>query len=126
MILEYIIKCQIYTTNIELSISWYISCSCSFESESLCLLNLYKITFNFLSSLPLPKCLCYSFFINTFFIYISTVIPFSSFPSKNPVSSPSSTCSPTHPLLLHGTGIPKYWGIEPSQDQGPLLALMTD
>ena len=30
------------------------------------------------------------------------------------------TNSPTYPLLLSGPGIPLYWGIEPSQDQGPL------
>ena len=61
-----------------------------------------------------------------FFIYISNVIPFPGFPSKNPLSPPSSPCSPTHPLLLPGPGIPLHWGLEPSQDQGPLLPLMTD
>jgi hypothetical protein len=35
-------------------------------------------------------------------------------------------CSPIHSLLLLGSGIPLYWGIEPSQEQGPLLPLMTD
>jgi hypothetical protein len=29
-------------------------------------------------------------------------------------------------FLLPGLGIPLHWGIEPSQDQGPLLPLMTD
>jgi hypothetical protein len=28
--------------------------------------------------------------------------------------------------MLPGPGIPLYWGIEPSQDQGSLLLLMTD
>jgi hypothetical protein len=32
-------------------------------------------------------------------------------------------CSPTHPLWLPGPGIPLYWGIWSSQDQGPLLPL---
>ena len=37
-----------------------------------------------------------------------------------------SPCLLTHSLLLPGPGIPLYWGIEPSQDQGPLLSLMTN
>jgi hypothetical protein len=67
-----------------------------------------------------------SFLLDIFFIYISNAIPFPSFPSKNPLSSPPSPCSSTHPLALPDPGIPLYWGIEPSQDQGPLLALMTN
>jgi len=31
---------------------------------------------------------------------------------------------PIYPRPLHGPGIPLYWGIEPSEDQGPLLPLM--
>jgi hypothetical protein len=65
------------------------------------------------------------FFIRFFFIYISNVIPFPSFPSENPLPH-FSPCSPTHPLQIPGPGIPLYWGIEPSQDQEPLLPLMTD
>jgi hypothetical protein len=34
-------------------------------------------------------------------------------------------CSPTHQLQLPGPGTPPHWGIEPSQDQAPLLPLMT-
>jgi hypothetical protein len=34
--------------------------------------------------------------------------------------------SQTHPLLLPCPGIPLHWSIEPSQDQGPLLSLMSD
>jgi hypothetical protein len=30
------------------------------------------------------------------------------------------------PTLIPGPGIPLYWGIAPSQHQGPLLPLMTD
>jgi hypothetical protein len=33
-------------------------------------------------------------------------------------------CSQTHPILLPDPGIPLYWSIEPSQDQGPLLPLI--
>jgi hypothetical protein len=36
--------------------------------------------------------------LDIFFIYIINVIPFSSFPSENPLSPPLSSCSPTHPL----------------------------
>jgi hypothetical protein len=35
-------------------------------------------------------------------------------------------CTPTHPLLLPGLGIPLQRGIEPSQDQGPLLLLLSN
>jgi hypothetical protein len=65
------------------------------------------------------------FFVRFFFIYILNVLPFPGFPSENPVSHPLSPCSLTHPLPLPCPGIPLHWGIEPSQDQGPLLPLMT-
>jgi hypothetical protein len=61
----------------------------------------------------------YSFLLDIFFIYISKAIP------KAPYTHPPS-CSPTHPLLLPGLGIPLYWGILSSQDQGPLVPLMAD
>jgi hypothetical protein len=66
------------------------------------------------------------FLTDIFFIYISNVIPFPSFPSENshPLLPP-----PVHQLthsLLPGPGTPLYWGIEPSQDQGLLLPLMTN
>jgi hypothetical protein len=64
------------------------------------------------------------FLLDIFFICISNVIVFPSFPSENPLPPP--TCSPTHPLLLPDPGSPLYWGIEPSQDKGPLLPLMTN
>jgi hypothetical protein len=65
------------------------------------------------------------FLLDIFFIYISNVIPFPSFPSENLLLPPSSPCSPTHTLQLPGLGIPLYWGIELSRaDQGPLLPLM--
>jgi hypothetical protein len=41
-------------------------------------------------------------------------IPYPPYPLPNP------------PTPIHGRGIPLYWGIEPSQDQEPLLPLMTD
>jgi hypothetical protein len=73
-----------------------------------------------------PFCILFYFLLDIFFIYISDVIPIPGFPSENPLSSPSCPYSPTHPLQLPGPGIPLYWGIEPSQDQGPLLPLMTN
>jgi hypothetical protein len=60
-----------------------------------------------------------------FFIYISNFIPFPHFPLKIPLSHPPSPCSLTHPLLLPCPGIPLHWVIKPSQDQGPLLLLMS-
>ena len=71
-----------------------------------------------------------SFFIEYLFICISNVIPFPGTPSGNPIYHPPSPClyegasQPTYPLLPSHTGIPLYWGIEPSQDQGLLLPLM--
>jgi hypothetical protein len=44
------------------------------------------------------------FLLDIFFIYISNAIP------KVPYTLPLP-CSPTHPLLLPGPGIPLYWGI---------------
>jgi hypothetical protein len=42
--------------------------------------------------------------LDIFFIYISNAIP------KVPYTLPLH-CSPTHPLLLLGPGVPLYWGI---------------
>jgi hypothetical protein len=47
-------------------------------------------------------------------------------PPPNPLSHPSSPYSLTQTLLLSCLGIPLHWGIEPSQDQGPLLPLMSN
>jgi hypothetical protein len=58
-------------------------------------------------------------FLDIFFIYISNVIPIVPYTLPLP-------CSPTHTLLIPGPGIPLYWGIESSQDQGPLLPMMAD
>jgi hypothetical protein len=68
--------------------------------------------------------LCF-FLLDISFIYISNFIPFPHFPSKTPPISYPSPCSPTHQLPLLCPGIPLYWGIEHSQDQGPLLSLMS-
>ena len=68
-----------------------------------------------------------TFLLDIFFIYISIAIPFPDSPSENPLPLHlfPSPFSPTHPLPLSGFGIPLYWGIEPSQDQGSLFPLMT-
>ena len=64
--------------------------------------------------------------LDIFFIYISNVIQFPDFPFENSLSHSNFPCSPTYPLLLPCLGIPLHWGIEPSQDQGPLLPLMSN
>ena len=47
---------------------------------------------------------------------------FSQFPLQNPLLSPFPAPQPTHSHSLNSTN----WGIEPSQDLGPLLPLMTN
>ena len=54
-----------------------------------------------------------------------TLSPFLVSLPKTPYPIPHP-CSPTHPLPLPCPDIPLQWGMEPSQDQGPLLPLMTD
>jgi hypothetical protein len=67
-----------------------------------------------------------SLLLDTFKFYISNFYPLSRFPlHKPPIPSPIAPpllwgCSPTHPFLPPHPGIPLHWGIEPSQDQGPL------
>jgi hypothetical protein len=62
----------------------------------------------FSSSIHLPAKFMMSLFLllllGIFFIYISDAIP------KVPYTLPV-LCSPNHPLLLPGSGIPLYWGI---------------
>ena len=73
----------------------------------------------------------YFFFKPFFFYQIFSLFTFqmlSPFPfsrPKPPTLAPFP-CSPTHPLPLPGLVSPLYWSIKPSQDQGPLLPLMTD
>jgi hypothetical protein len=73
-----------------------------------------------------------TFLLDILFIYISNVILFAGFLSANPLSYPTPLLFyegaplPSHPLPPHSPGIPLYWGIEPSQDQGSLLPLMLD
>ena len=62
------------------------------------------------------------FLSDIFFTHISNVIPFSSFPSKTSYPLPSS---PAHSPLT-GPGICLHWGFELSQDQVPLLPLMSN
>ena len=64
--------------------------------------------------------------LDIFFIYISNVIPFPGLLTEKPLFHSSIPCSPTHPLPLPCPVIPLHWGIEPSQDQGPLLPLMSN
>ena len=64
-------------------------------------------------------------------IYISYVIPFPDSLPRTPVSHSLSLCfyegapTPTHSLPPHCPDILLHWGIEPSQDQGPLLSWMS-
>jgi hypothetical protein len=67
----------------------------------------------------------FSFLLDIFFIYISDVSCFPDSPYENSLSPPP-TFSSTHPLLFPVPGIPLHWDVQPSQDQGPLLPLMTD
>ena len=53
--------------------------------------------------------------------------PFLLSPSKTPIPSPlPQPPLPNLPTPIPAPGISLYWGIEPSQDQGPLLPLMTN
>jgi len=46
-------------------------------------------------------------------------------PSPSPLLLTLWGCYPTHPLLSSCPGIPLHWGIEPPQDQEPLLPLIS-
>ena len=64
------------------------------------------------------------FLFDIFFIYISNVNHFPTFLSKNPLSyCPTPANQPTLSGFL---ALVFYSGIELSQDEGPLLSLMTD
>jgi len=70
--------------------------------------------------------------LDILFMYISNVIPFPCFHSGNPLSHPPSPCfyedvlPPTYRLLPPHPGISLLWSIKPSQNQGPLLPLMSE
>jgi hypothetical protein len=74
----------------------------------------------------------FSFFffllLDIFFIYISKLSPFPvSHPHETPIPSPcfkNAVSQHTHPLPL--PCIPLHWDMDPLQDQGPLLPLMTN
>jgi hypothetical protein len=58
-------------------------------------------------------CFCFLFLLDIFFIYISNLIPFPSFPSENPPSLPPSPCSTTHPSCFLALAFPWPWQLEP-------------
>ena len=106
----------------EIRIVWHHILHCQVDRLSCTPQNFCQITaFHFFFALVFLL-----FLWDIFLIYISSGIPFPGFPSENHLTPPPSPCSPTHPLLLPGPGIPLHWGIEPSQDQGPLLPLMSN
>jgi hypothetical protein len=51
--------------------------------------------------------------------------PFQKFPILPPSPAYAGSSPPTHPLLLSCPGIPLHWNIEPPQDQGLFLLLMS-
>jgi hypothetical protein len=71
-------------------------------------------------------------FLIGYFIYLHLkCYPLCQFPLQNPPPLPLSLvlwgCSPlTHPLLPSLGSSSLHWGIEPSQDQGPLIPLIPD
>jgi hypothetical protein len=70
------------------------------------------------------------FFLIRYFLNLhSKCYPLSRSPPETLYSilpSPASMRMLTHTLPPPGSHIPLYWGIEPSQDHGPLLPLMSD
>ena len=76
---------------------------------------------------PCPWILSRTLFLIRYFIYLhfKRYYPLSSFLFRKPPSHPPFPCSPTHPLPFPCPGIPLPWSIEPSQDEGPLLLLLS-
>jgi hypothetical protein len=93
------------------------------KAVSWAVLETYKLYLKFLGSAHYTF---FNIFKDIFFIYISNAFPFHNFPSENPLPPPPPLLLPILPTSIPGPGIPLYWGIYPSQDQGPLLPLMTD
>ena len=72
-----------------------------------------------------------SFLLVILFIYISMLSPFPvshlQTPYPIPLSPDSMRVLPaSDPVPPHHPGIPLHWSIEPSQNQGPLLPLMSN
>ena len=64
----------------------------------------------------------FSFFTGYFiYLHFKCYLPSQFSLHKSPIG-----CSPTHVCPLQRPGIPLRWGIQPPQDQGPLLPLMPD
>jgi hypothetical protein len=86
--------------------------------------------FSLFAIIVLLKYINYTFLLDTLFIYFSNVIPLLDVHPGKPISHFPSPCfyegvpSPTYPFPTPLPCIPLHWGIEPSQDQGPLLSLM--
>jgi len=69
----------------------------------------------------------FSFLLDILWIYVSNVIPFPPLPSPSfSLCFYEDALTPIHLLLPQHPCITLYWGIEPSQDQGPLLPLTPD
>jgi hypothetical protein len=65
-----------------------------------------------------------SFIIRYFPYLYFKCYPFSWFPLRTTSNlTTPSPCSSTHPLPFPCPGIPLYWSIDPSQDQGRLLSI---
>jgi hypothetical protein len=90
-----------------------------------CSLQTGEVTF-FFNQDSFSSYFIYFIFIRYFLYLHFKYYAFSSFASENPLSSHLSPCSPTYSLLLPCPGFPLQWGIEPSQDQGPLLLFMSN
>ena len=73
----------------------------------------YLATFRFAKEKLVIIYYTIKFLLNIFFIYISNVIPFPSFPSENPLS-PTPFFLLLYPFPFPGHGIALYRGIEPS------------
>ena len=66
------------------------------------------------------------FFYLHFKCYLLSQFPLLKPSIPSPLTLLLKGCSPTHQLPPHHPGILLYWGIEPPQDQEPLLPLMSD
>jgi hypothetical protein len=82
----------------------------------------------------LPKCTHCLFFLIEYFLYLHfkcyplswSLTPEIPYPIPSPPASLRVFPPPTHPLQPPRPGIPLHWGTKPSQDQGPLIPLMSN